>query len=47
MTTFLLTWNPDKWVESDEEAMIETTARGNAWFGNWSVGARKKRHRTR
>jgi hypothetical protein len=42
VTTFLLTWNPDKWVESDEKAMIEATASSNAWIGNWSVSARKQ-----
>jgi 5-methylcytosine-specific restriction protein A len=41
VTTFLLTWNPDR-TEVDEAERVEATASGTDWIGSWSVGARKQ-----
>lgn len=40
MATFLLTWNPYKWLEPDEIEKIKATASGETWPKTWSVGAR-------
>ncbi len=43
MTTFILTWNPDKWAweESGLVEAISRTAQGQRVHGRWSIGNRK------
>src|SRR5664280_1078612 len=44
MSTFLLTWNPDKWFwdPSDQLATIKQTSSGLSVKDQWSTGSRKK-----
>jgi 5-methylcytosine-specific restriction enzyme A len=43
MAAFLLTWNPDGpgWPDDDYADEVESSATGDAPYGNWSVGNRK------
>ena len=43
MSTFLVTWNPDKflWDNKDRSAAIRNTAAGRRSEGSWSTGGRK------
>lgn len=42
MSTFLLTWNPDIWIDEDNEmnAIAQLTAAGEFQVGTWSTGSR-------
>ncbi|MFL6161506.1 MAG: HNH endonuclease [Jatrophihabitantaceae bacterium] len=42
MTTYLLTWNPDRWgwPEADFVLAVDTTASGRNFRGQWSTGNR-------
>ena len=41
MATFLLTWNPKAWPESDYAAAVAATAAGRPVRRRWGVGQRR------
>lgn len=44
MSSFLLTWNPDRWErdEADLRREVELTASGRRVLGRWAVGVRRR-----